>query len=234
MEEDFISAELEAVPAGKARDIGFDRSFIAAYGHDDRVCAYAELAGIFDAEEPEAHRRVHAARTRRRSAPRAFPVCSPQAFDKFMADLCEAQGVAAAGLLWQTPSACRADVTAAYDPNFADVYDKRNAAFVNYGVGLCKYTGARRQVRCLRRLCRGGGPMCAGCWTRTACSGRWPSWARRTPAAAAPWPSSWPSATSTPSTRAFPCSPCTRPYETVAKLDCYMTYKTMRVIFEQN
>ena len=52
-EEDFISAELEVVPAGKARDIGFDRSFIASYGHDDRVCAYAELAGIFDAVSPK-------------------------------------------------------------------------------------------------------------------------------------------------------------------------------------
>ena len=53
VEEDFLSAELEAVPAGKARDTGFDRSFISAYGHDDRVCAYAELAGIFDAKKPK-------------------------------------------------------------------------------------------------------------------------------------------------------------------------------------
>ena len=59
VEEDFISAELEAVPAGQARDIGFDRSLIASYGHDDRVCAYAELAGLFDAVEPQPHRRVH-------------------------------------------------------------------------------------------------------------------------------------------------------------------------------
>ena len=55
IEKDFISAELEVVPAGKARDIGFDRSLIAGYGHDDRVCAYAELAGLFDAKNPKRH-----------------------------------------------------------------------------------------------------------------------------------------------------------------------------------
>ena len=73
-EEDFISAELEVVPAGKARDIGFDRSFIASYGHDDRVCAYAELAGIFDAVSPK-KTAVCIFADKEESAPRACPVC---------------------------------------------------------------------------------------------------------------------------------------------------------------
>ena len=150
VEEDLISAELEVVPAGKARDIGFDRSFIASYGHDDRVCAYAELAGIFDAKSPK-RTAVCIFADKEEIGSEGVSGMLSQAFDKFMADLCEAQGVALRDCL--ANSFClSADVTAAYDPNFADVYDKRNAAFVNYGVGLCKY---RRQGRRVRRLCRG-------------------------------------------------------------------------------
>ncbi len=139
-EEDMLSAEIEAVPAGKTRDFGLDRSMLLGYGHDDRVCAYAELAGIFDAKSPK-RTAVCIFADKEEIGSEGVSGMLSQAFDKFMADLCEAQGVALRDCL--ANSFClSADVTAAYDPNFADVYDKRNAAFVNYGVGLCKYTGA--------------------------------------------------------------------------------------------
>ena len=140
VEEDFISAELEVVPAGKARDIGFDRSFIASYGHDDRVCAYAELAGIFDAKSPK-RTAVCIFADKEEIGSEGVSGMLSQAFEWFMGDMCRTQGVALSDCF--ANSFClSADVTAAYDPNFADVYDKRNSAFVNYGVALCKYTGS--------------------------------------------------------------------------------------------
>ena len=87
VEEDLISAELEVVPAGKARDIGFDRSFIASYGHDDRVCAYAELAGIFDAKSPK------------RTA-----VCSRRRLTSSWRT-CARRRASRCATVWQTPSA---------------------------------------------------------------------------------------------------------------------------------
>ena len=195
VEEDFISAELEAVPAGHARDIGFDRSLIASYGHDDRVCAYAELAGIFDAKDP-VRTGVCIFADKEEIGSEGVSGMQSEAFDKFMGELCDSQGVLLRDCF--TNSFCiSADVTAAYDPNFAEVYEKNNAAYVNYGIGLCKYTGARGKsgasdasaevVAYARRVFDAAGAI----WQMAA--------------AAAPWPSTWPSATSTPSTRASPC-----------------------------
>ena len=129
-EEDFLSAELAAVPAFPARDIGFDRSFIASYGHDDRVCAYAELAGIFDAVSPK-KTAVCIFADKEEIGSEGVSGMLSQAFEWFMGDMCRTQGVALSDCF--ANSFClSADVTAAYDPNFADVYDKRNSAFVNY------------------------------------------------------------------------------------------------------
>ena len=140
-EEDFISAELSAVPAFSACDIGVDRSLIGAYGHDDRVCSYASLAALLQLGTPE-RTAVCMLADKEEIGSEGVTGMKSAAFDTFMADLCAGQGV--------LPRACyeksfclSADVTAAYDPNFADVYEKRNSALVNYGVGLCKYTGAR-------------------------------------------------------------------------------------------
>ena len=140
-EEDFISAELSAVPAFSACDIGFDRSLIGAYGHDDRVCSYASLVALLQLGTPE-RTAVCMLADKEEIGSEGVTGMKSAAFDTFMADLCAGQGV--------LPRACyeksfclSADVTAAYDPNFTDVYEKRNSALVNYGVGLCKYTGAR-------------------------------------------------------------------------------------------
>ncbi len=142
VEEDFISAELEVVPAFRASDLGLDRSMIGAYGHDDRVCAYACLAGLLELDAIPQRTAVCMLADKEEIGSEGVTGMQSAAFDTFMSDLCDGQ---------QTPlkrcyenSFClSADVTSAFDPNFAEVYEKRNAARLNYGVGLCKYTGAR-------------------------------------------------------------------------------------------
>ena len=140
-EDDFTSAELEAVPAAAPTDIGLDASLIGAYGHDDRVCGFAALQGILELAEPE-KTAVCMLADKEEIGSMGVTGMQSAAFDTFMNDLCESQNVALR-VCYENAFCLSADVTAAYDPNFADVYEKRNAAFVNHGVGLCKYTGAR-------------------------------------------------------------------------------------------
>ena len=229
-EEEFISAELEVVPAGKARDIGFDRSFIAAYGHDDRVCAYAELAGILDLKIPK-KTAVCIFADKEEIGSEGVSGMQSQAFDKFMGDLCEEQGVDLRECF--SNSFClSADVTAAYDPNFAEVYDKRNAAFVNYGVGLCKYTGAGGKsgasdasaevVGKVRKLFNENGVF----WQMAELG--------KTDAGGGGTVALFMANRNIDTIDAgVPVLSMHAPYETVGKLDCYMTYKAMRTIFEQ-
>lgn len=140
-EEDFLSAELSAVPAYTAVDVGLDRSMIGAYGQDDRVCAYAALKGLFDAEKR--HKTgVCILADKEEIGSDGVSGMQSQAFDTFIADLCESQGVALRECL-ENSFCLSADVTACFDPNFASVYDKRNSSLINRGVGLCKYTGSR-------------------------------------------------------------------------------------------
>ena len=196
-EDDFISAELEAVPATNASDIGLDRSMIGAYGHDDRVCGYAALKALLDLDE----------------VPGKTSVC-------VLADKEEIGSVGVSGML-----------TAAFDPNFGDVYEKRNASFLNYGVGLCKYTGsggkggasdasaelvayARRifdengviwQMAELGKVDAGGGGTVA-CYMAN----------RNIDTLDA----------------GVPVLAMHAPFEVVAKLDCYMTYKGMMAVYK--
>ena len=228
-EEDLISAELEIVPAGKARDIGFDRSFIASYGHDDRVCAYAELAGLFDAKEDK-RTGVCIFADKEEIGSEGVSGMQSQAFDKFMSDLCKSQGVD----LYEcyANSFClSADVTAAFDPNYAEVYDKRNAAFINYGVGLCKYTGAGGKsgasdasaevVGRVRKLFNDNGVF----WQMTELG--------KTDAGGGGTVAQYMAKRNIDTIDAgVPVLSMHAPYETVAKLDCYMTYKAMRSLFE--
>ncbi len=141
-EDDFISAELEAVPAVKACDIGLDRSLIGAYGHDDRVCAYAALRALLDLSETPEKTAVCVLADKEEIGSDGVTGMQSAAFDTFMEDLCDSQG-AALRVCLEKSFCLSADVTAAYDPDYGEVYEKRNAAYVNYGVGLCKYTGAR-------------------------------------------------------------------------------------------
>ena len=141
-EDDFTSAELEAVPAVNACDIGLDRSLIGAYGHDDRVCGYAALKALLDPEETPVKTAVCVLADKEEIGSDGVTGMQSAAFDTFMEDLCAAQDVPVR-VCFEKSFCLSADVTAAYDPNFGEVYEKRNAAYVNYGIGLCKYTGAR-------------------------------------------------------------------------------------------
>ena len=228
-EEDFISAELEAVPAANARDIGLDRSFIGAYGHDDRVCAYAELAALFAVEHPK-KTSVCIFADKEEIGSEGVSGMQGEAFETFMADLCKTQGADLRECL-EHSFCLSADVTAAYDPNFAEVYERRNSAYVNYGVGLCKYTGAGGKggasdasaevVGKVRKLLNDNGVM----WQMAELG--------KTDAGGGGTVAKYMAKRNIDTLDAgVPVLSMHAPFETVAKLDCYMTYRCMKAIFE--
>ena len=141
IEEDFLSAELCIVPAGKAREVGFDRSLISAYGHDDRVCAYCELEALFTIGTP-AKTAVCILADKEEIGSVGISGMQSQYFEHFLGGLCDAQGVKLADCL--ANSFClSADVSNAFDPNWPEVSDRRNNSALNYGVSIFKYTGSR-------------------------------------------------------------------------------------------
>ena len=229
VEEDFLSAELCAVPAFRAVDIGFDRSLIGAYGHDDRVCAYASLAALLQLGTPE-RTAVCMLADKEEIGSEGVSGMKSRAFDTFMEDLCQSQSVPLRAC-YEKSFCLSADVTAAYDPNFAEVYEKRNSAFVNYGMGLCKYTGARGKsgasdasaelVAYVRRVLDGAGVVWQMAELGKADQGGGGTVAvfmaeRNIDTLDA----------------GVPVLSMHAPFETVSKLDCYMTYKGMKAIYE--
>lgn len=144
-EDDFISAEIELVPAGKARDLGLDRGLIMAYGHDDRVCAYTSLKAILDIEKPN--------RTaccllvdKEEVGSQGNTGMKSATFCNILAELMEKRGNYSELNLRRAlrNSYClSSDVTAAFDPNFPDVSEVKNTAYFGKGLGLSKYTGSR-------------------------------------------------------------------------------------------
>ena len=140
-EEDFLSAELVAVPAFDVCEVGLDRSMIGGYGHDDRVCAYAELKAIFDVREPE-RTCVCILADKEEIGSEGVSGMQSASFDTFMKDLCESQGVALRRC-YEKSFCLSADVTNAYDPLYPEVSEKRSESKINYGMGICKFTGAR-------------------------------------------------------------------------------------------
>ena len=141
IEEDFLTAELTMVPAGKCREVGFDRSLIAAYGHDDRVCSYAEIEPLLEMGIPT-HTAVCILADKEEIGSVGISGMQSQAFDTFMQDLCDATG-ASLNRCFENSFCLSADVSNAFDPNFAETCDRRNNSRLNYGISICKYTGAR-------------------------------------------------------------------------------------------
>ena len=228
-EDDFTSAELEAVPAAAPTDIGLDASLIGAYGHDDRVCGFAALQGILELAEPE-KTAVCMLADKEEIGSMGVTGMQTAAFDTFLHDLCDGQSVPLRAC-YENSFCLSCDVTAAYDPNFPEVFEKRNAAFVNHGVGLCKYTGARGKsgasdasaetVAYVRRVldeadvlwhiselgkvdAGGGGTVAMYMANRNIAT----------------------------LDAGVPVLSMHAPFETVAKLDCYMTYKACKAIYE--
>ena len=141
VESDFLSAELNIVPAGKCREVGLDRSLLSAYGHDDRVCAYAELEALFTIETPT---KTAVCILADKEEIGSVGVSGMQSayFEHFMGGLCDAQGVKLEDCF--ANSFClSADVSNAYDPNWPETCDRRNNSYLNYGISICKYTGSR-------------------------------------------------------------------------------------------
>ena len=140
-EEDFISAELSLVPAFKARDIGFDRALIAAYGHDDRVCSYPAITALLDNADTKDTVMVVLADKEEVGSMGISGMQSAFLVD-LIAEISKALGKNEA-VVRNNSKCLSADVTACYDPNFADVYEKRNSAMISCGTTMSKYTGAR-------------------------------------------------------------------------------------------
>ncbi len=141
VEADFQSAELTAVPAGRSREVGLDRSLIGAYGHDDRVCAYAELEALLSIQRC-VKTAVCILADKEEIGSVGISGMQSRYFEHFMGGLCDAQGVKLEDCL--AASFClSADVSNAFDPNFPETCDRRNNAMLNYGVSICKYTGHR-------------------------------------------------------------------------------------------
>lgn len=145
-EEDFLSAEIEVVPAGKARELGFDRSMILAYGHDDRVCAYAQLEAMFDIDAvPE--KTVSCILTDKEEIGSVGATgMRARFFENAIAEMMALHGEEGDLRLRRTLTNSRmlsCDVSAGYDPNFGSAFDKKNSAYLGRGVCFNKYTGSR-------------------------------------------------------------------------------------------
>ncbi len=144
-EEDFASAELEIVPTQKSRDVGLDRSMIMSYGHDDRVCSYANLAAILSAKGGV---KTQAALFADKEEIGSVGNTGVHAsfFQDFVAEALARQNhpeELALRRCLRRSEVLSADVSAALDPIFADAYDETNSAKLGYGICICKYTGAR-------------------------------------------------------------------------------------------
>lgn len=141
-EADFNSAELCALPAFRPTDVGLDRSMIGGYGQDDRVCAYAALRGLFDAEQTLKRTCICLLTDKEEIGSYGITGVDSAYFDIFLSDLCAALGAEEKTCI-EHSFCCSADVTAAYDANYAYAFDTHNAGRLGGGVSLCKYTGSR-------------------------------------------------------------------------------------------
>ncbi len=141
VESDFLSAELTIVPAGKCREVGLDRSLLGAYGHDDRVCAYAEIEPLLTMGVPT-HTAVCILADKEEIGSVGISGMQSQAFEYFMEMLCRAQN-ADLRECFANSFCLSADVSNAFDPNFPETCDRRNNSKLNYGISICKYTGSR-------------------------------------------------------------------------------------------
>lgn len=144
-EEDFLSAEIEVVPAGEARDYGFDRSMIMGYGHDDRVCAYPSFEAVMAVKDPE-YTSVCLVVDKEEIGSVGASGMSSRFFENSVAEVMNAAGEYSELKLRRALSNSRvlsSDVSAAFDPNFPSVMTKHNTAYFGKGIVFNKYTGSR-------------------------------------------------------------------------------------------
>lgn len=145
-EEDFLSAEIEVVPAGEARDYGFDRSMIMGYGHDDRVCAYPSFMAMLDQNDTPERTSVCLLVDKEEIGSVGATGMHSLFFENMTAEVMHAAGQYSELALRRAMANSKvlsSDVSAAFDPNYASVSDKKNAAYFGKGLVFNKYTGAR-------------------------------------------------------------------------------------------
>ncbi|WP_303864297.1 aminopeptidase [Alkalibaculum bacchi] len=145
-EEDLASSELEIVPAAKARDIGFDRGLVGAYGHDDRVCAFTALEALLEMDAPK-RTCVTILADKEEIGSVGNTGMTSNYFENLVSELIHLSGVGKADLVLRrclmNSKFLSADVNAAFDPNYPTTHDKLNAAYIGKGIVLTKYTGSR-------------------------------------------------------------------------------------------
>ena len=139
-EADFHTADIKAVPAYKARDIGLDRALVASYGHDDRVCAYTSIMADFAVTNPE-YTTVTILADKEEVGSAGNTGLASNFFAYFVEELADVEGAKARRVLAAT-KALSADVNAAFDPAFESAYEKRNSCFIHHGAGVSKYVGS--------------------------------------------------------------------------------------------
>ncbi len=146
-EADFESAEFEAVPAGEARNVGFDESLIGSYAQDDRVCAYASLKAILDMTKTPKRTACVILADKEEIGSVGSTGMNSRMFENQTAEICASLGAKDSGLstrrTLKNSSCLSSDVTAGYDPNYAGAFDTTNSAYLGNGVALCKYGGSR-------------------------------------------------------------------------------------------
>ncbi len=141
-EKDFLSAELELVPALGVDDIGFDRSMIGGYGHDDKVCAYPAMQAIFSISDVPEYTAITVLTDKEETGSDGNTGLNSDYLRYFVHDLARLEGCEGRDVL--SNSKClSADVNAAYDPTWSSVFEKNNASFINRGVCVTKFTGSR-------------------------------------------------------------------------------------------
>ncbi len=144
-EEDFISAEIEIVPAGKARDMGLDRSFILGYGQDDRICAYTSLKALLDSDETD-NTIVGMFVDKEEVGSQGASGMQSLFFEDMVAEIANLLGESsplAVRRALRNSYMLSSDVTAGYDPNYESAFDKNNDAYLGKGISFNKYTGSR-------------------------------------------------------------------------------------------
>lgn len=147
VEKDFVTGEIEIVPSMKARDVGFDRGLIAAYGHDDKVCAYPAMMALFTQDIPE-KTCVTMLTDKEEIGSYANSGAQSVLYENFLMEICAKTGDGSFDMLKYRKVIANSkmlstDVTTGYDPKYASVFEKRNTAFMSHGLKLEKYTGSR-------------------------------------------------------------------------------------------
>lgn len=142
VERDFLSAELELVPAYTVDDIGFDRSMIGGYGHDDRVCSYPALQAILDIDKAPEYTAITVLTDKEETGSDGNTGLNSSYLKYFVEDLARLEGFEGRDVL-RNSKCLSADVNAAFDPTWSTVFEKNNASFINNGVCVTKFTGAR-------------------------------------------------------------------------------------------